>query len=65
MAAAHEDTYHCDSHRQADAGRAGYLWHLVGLGYTPAESDRLVIGEQTFPEAADSEPAAGPEPVTA
>ncbi|MGI8414726.1 MAG: hypothetical protein ACR2P2_00660 [Nakamurella sp.] len=37
VVAAHEDTYHRDSHRQADTYRAGYLRHLLDLGYTPAK----------------------------
>ena len=52
--AAHDDTYHRDSHRQSDAGRAGYLRHLLDLGYTSAETDRLVMGEQHLDAAASS-----------
>ncbi|MGI8416704.1 MAG: ParB/RepB/Spo0J family partition protein [Nakamurella sp.] len=51
--AAHEDTYHRDSHRQADASRAGYVRHLLDLGYTPAETDRLVMGERILAVDAD------------
>ena len=44
--AAHEFDYPRDAHRTPNNYRAAYLRHLVDLGYTPAETDRLVMGEQ-------------------
>lgn len=47
VVAAHEFDYPRDAHRSPHhMARAGYLRHLVDLGYTPAETDRLVLGEQ-------------------
>lgn len=54
VVAAHEGDYPRNAHRDPSVYRAGYLRHLVDLGYTPAETDRLVLGEQTFTaDAAD------------
>lgn len=52
VVAAYEDTYYRDSHRQQTTHRAEYVRHLIDLGYTPAETDRLVRGEQPLGEAA-------------
>ena len=46
VVAAHEFDYPRDAHRCPSNYRAAYLRHLVDLGYTPAETDRLVMGEQ-------------------
>ncbi len=45
VVAAHEFDYPRDAHRSPHhIGRAGYLRHLVDLGYTPAETDRARPG---------------------
>lgn len=43
--AAHEFDFPRDAHRSPSNDRAAYLRHLVDLGYTPAETDRLVMGD--------------------
>lgn len=56
VAAAYEDTYHRDSHRHHDTGRAEYVRHLVELGYGPAETDRLVLAERRLPDGTGESP---------
>lgn len=55
--AAHEFDFPRDAHRHPDPKRAGYLRHLVDLGYTPAETDRLVLGEQHLTDDQQTDPA--------
>ena len=51
VVSAYEEGYPKDAHRDRDTDRAGYLAHLVDLGYTLAEVEQCVIDITTLANA--------------
>ena len=66
-AAAYEDEFHRDAHRQVCPERAGYLRHLAGLGYTLSDVEQQVIDNtgDNQPNSAADHPASAPNEVDA
>ncbi len=56
ICAAYEVEFNKDAWRRTDPDRAAYLTHLVGLGYTPCDTEQLMIDNATTdPDGADQD----------